>query len=161
MNTIKLADVSVAISKGSTPRGKVNYSTNEDNRFLRVTDMCDFDRIKNTELSLSNEDIKTHKIKLWPIDTVLVSIEGTIGKVAILKESMAMNQAVAGIILDDKILMPEYVMYYLKGSNAFERLIKGTIMPAIRLGDLANIEVPILGIVQQKQVINIYSFDMK
>ena len=140
---MKLVDISKKISKGSTPRGKVNYSKNEDNYFLRVTDMVDLTNVYNSEFTLSNEDINKNKMKIWPINTVLVSIEGTVGKISILKKEMSFNQAVAGIIPNEEIINPRYLMYYLRTTPVFSGILKGTIMPALRLGDLSEIEIEV------------------
>lgn len=152
---MKLADISKKISKGSTPRGKVNYSKNEDNYFLRVTDMVDLTNVYNSEFTLSDEDIKKNKMKIWPINTVLVSIEGTVGKISILKKEMSFNQAVAGIIPNEEIINPRYLMYYLRTTQVFSGILKGTIMPALRLGDLSEIEIEVPDMETQNKIVSI------
>ena len=59
----KLEDISLNISKGSTPRGKVNYSSDENNLFLRVTDLSELQHIETAEYTLSDDDIKKNKMK--------------------------------------------------------------------------------------------------
>lgn len=152
---MKLADISKKISKGSTPKGKVNYSKNEKNYFLRVTDMVDLANVYNSEFTLSDEDINNNKMKIWPINTILVSIEGTVGKISILKKEMSFNQAVAGIIPDEKIINPRYLMYYLRTTPVFSGILKGTIMPALRLGDLSEIEIEVPDMEIQKRMVSI------
>ena len=152
---MKLADISEKISKGSTPRGKVNYSKNEDNYFLRVTDMVDLANVFNSEFTLSDEDINKNKMKIWPVNTVLVSIEGTVGKISILKKEMSFNQAVAGIIPNEDIINPRYLMYYLRTTPVFSGILKGTIMPALRLGDLADIEIEVPDMETQNKMVSI------
>ena len=152
---IKLLEVSKKISKGSTPRGKVNYSKNEKNFFLRVTDMVDLADVYNSEFTLSDEDINKNKMKLWPINTVLVSIEGTVGKISILKKEMYFNQAIAGIIPNEEIINPRYLMYYLRTTPVFNSILKGTIMPALRLGDLSEIEIEVPDMNIQNKIVSI------
>ncbi len=152
---MRLADISKKISKGSTPRGKVSYSKNEDNFFLRVTDMVDLANVYNSEFTLSDEDINKNKMKIWPINTVLVSIEGTVGKISILKKEMTFNQAVAGIIPNEEIINPRYLMYYLRTTPVFSGILKGTIMPALRLGDLSEIEIEVPDMEMQNKMVSI------
>jgi type I restriction enzyme S subunit len=152
---MKLADISKKISKGSTPRGKVNYSKNENNYFLRVTDMVDLANVYNSEFTLSDEDINNNKMKIWPINTVLVSIEGTVGKISILKKEMSFNQAVAGIIPNEEIINPRYLMYYLRTTPVFSGILKGTIMPALRLEDLSEIEIEVPDMEIQNKMVSI------
>lgn len=152
---LKLSDISEKISKGSTPRGKVNYSKNENNFFLRVTDMVDLADVYDSEFTLSNEDINKNKMKIWPINTILVSIEGTVGKISILKKEMSFNQAVAGIVPNEEIINPRYLMYYLRTTPVFSSILKGTIMPALRLGDLAEIEIEVPEMSLQNKVVSI------
>lgn len=153
----RLEDISLKISKGSTPRGKVNYSSDENNFFLRVTDLNELQHIKTAEYTLSDDDIKKNKMKIWPPNTVLVSIEGTVGKVAILKKPMSFNQAIAGIIPDEGKVIPEYLMYYLRQTPTIASILKGTIMPALRLGDLSNIELDLPDLETQKKIVHILS----
>ena len=152
---MKLSEVSKKISKGSTPRGKVNYSKNEKNFFLRVTDMVDLADVYNSEFTLSDKDINKNKMKLWPINTVLVSIEGTVGKISILKKEMSFNQAVAGIVPNEEIINPRYLMYYLRTTPVFSSILKGTIMPALRLGDLSEIEIEVPDMNIQNKIVSI------
>ena len=152
---MKLEDISKKISKGSTPRGKVNYSKNEKNYFLRVTDMVDLANVYNSEFTLSDEDINKNKMKIWPINTVLVSIEGTVGKISILKKEMSFNQAVAGIIPNEEIINPRYLMYYLRTTPVFSGILKGTIMPALRLSDLSEIEIEVPDMETQNKMVSI------
>lgn len=152
---MKLIDISNKISKGSTPRGKVNYSKKENNYFLRVTDMIDLADVYNSEFTLSDEDINNNKMKMWPINTILVSIEGTVGKISILKKEMFFNQAVAGIIPNEEIINPRYLMYYLRTTPVFSSILKGTIMPALRLGDLSEIEIEVPSMNIQNKLVSI------
>ena len=152
---MKLIDISNKISKGSTPRGKVNYSKKENNYFLRVTDMIDLADVYNSEFTLSDEDINDNKMKTWPINTILVSIEGTVGKISILKKEMSFNQAVAGIIPNKEIINPRYLMYYLRTTPVFSGILKGTIMPALRLGDLSEIEIEVPSMNTQNKLVSI------
>ena len=152
---MKLIDISNKISKGSTPRGKVNYSKKENNYFLRVTDMIDLADVYNSEFTLSDEDINNNKMKMWPINTILVSIEGTVGKISILKKEMFFNQAVAGIIPNEEIINPRYLMYCLRTTPVFSSILKGTIMPALRLGDLSEIEIEVPSMNTQNKLVSI------
>lgn len=156
-NKFKLSDISVLISKGSTPRGKLKYSSTGRIGFLRVTDLNDFDRITEAEYTLTEIEVQEYKMKLWPIDTVLVSIEGTIGKVSILEKEMTFNQAIAGIICNPNKLNPLFLMYYLKATKIFEKMIKGTIMPALRLGDISNLEIKLPSLEKQNKIVKILS----
>ena len=152
---MKLSELSKKISKGSTPRKKINYSTKENNYFLRVTDMIDLADISYSELTLSQEDLNNYKIKIWPENTILISIEGTVGKISILKKAMSFNQAVAGIIPDETIINPRYLMYYLRTTPVFKGILKGTIMPALRLGDISEIEIEFPNIKIQNKIVSI------
>lgn len=152
-NIYKLSDITLKISKGSTPRGKVIYDKNEKNLFLRVSDIEDFKEIEDCEYSLSDEDFSRNKMKNWPVNTIILSIEGTIGKVAILKKELCFNQAVAGIVPNTELVDPYYLMYYLKTPNVFKNIVKGTIMPSIRLNDLSELEVVLPSLEKQKEAV--------
>ena len=111
--------------------------------------------IYSSEFTLTNEDINENKMKIWPVNTVLISIEGTVGKISILKKEMTFNQAIAGIIPNEDIINPRYLMYYLRTTPVFSEILKGTIMPALRLGDIGEIEVEVLDMKTQNKLVSI------
>ncbi|MGL4484974.1 MAG: restriction endonuclease subunit S, partial [Anaerovoracaceae bacterium] len=71
--------------------------------------------IKTSEF-LTNEAIDKHNVKVIFENTVVVSFKLTVGKVAILNEAMATNEAIAHFNTGDEKLK-EYVYFYLKTFN--------------------------------------------
>lgn len=156
MHKIKLKNLFTTISKGSTPKNIRNYGYNiNEIKFLRVSDI-DSSYIEDTEYTLPDTIIESNRMRLVPKDSIVVTIEGTIGKVAILKEAMVMNQAVAFLTdLKDGVCL-EYLMYLL--TIYFDNYIGvGSTRPSIRLNDLSNIEVNLHPLEEQRKIASVLS----
>lgn len=103
-----------------------------------------------TELGLANSSAK-----LFPINTVLVAMYGaTAGKVGILKIESTTNQAVCGILPNERYL-PEFLYYYLLSQT--EYLISqstGGAQPNISQTIIKKLRIPSVPIEIQRQIVN-------
>ena len=115
---VTLNDICLKIASGGTPStkikeyysGKINwYSTKElDDNFL-------FDSIQMiTESGLENSSAK-----LFPKDTIIIAIYAapTVGRLGILTQNSAFNQAACGLIIDETKCSKEFVFCFLKNER--------------------------------------------
>ena len=115
---VTLNDICLKIASGGTPStrikeyysGKINwYSTKElDDNFL-------FDSIQTiTEAGLENSSAK-----LFPKDTIIIAIYAapTVGRLGILTQDSAFNQAACGLIIDETKCSKEFVFCFLKNER--------------------------------------------
>jgi type I restriction enzyme, S subunit len=70
--------------------------------------------IYDTEEHISPDALRNSSAKVFPKGTVLVALYGaTVGKTAILASHAASNQAVCAVFVDDRLLDPQYLRYFL------------------------------------------------
>src|ERR1035438_4190340 len=70
--------------------------------------------IRTTEERLSEDGLHNSNAKVFPAGTPLVALYGaTTGKVALLGIEAATNQAVAAILANDRLAVPEFLVYAL------------------------------------------------
>jgi type I restriction enzyme, S subunit len=155
---IKLADASDVITKGTTPT-TMGFDFREVGiPFIRVQNLIDGTVSHNTDpLFISAE---THKIlkrsKIHPND-VLVSIAGTIGRVAIVPANapeMNCNQAVA-IMRPNAAIDRRYLLHWMSSENAMQQIARGKVTGTISnlsLSQIGALEVPLPPLDEQKRI---------
>ena len=130
--------------------------------------------ITNTTNYITEEGLNNSSAKLYPQDTVLVALYGaTAGKVSLLSFEACSNQAVCGVIPQNKI-MTTYIRYYLSSlyehfitlssgsarDNISQDTIKNTILPIPQgkiLKEFSDAVAPIISkiIANQKEMENL------
>lgn len=99
--------------------------------------------------------LKNSSAKIFPINTVLIAMYGaTAGKVGLLKTEASTNQAICGILPNDKII-PEFLYFYLRTrTDEMVRLSGGGAQPNISQAIIRNLEIPLLPIKIQEQLVS-------
>lgn len=115
---VTLNDICLKIASGGTPStrikeyysGKINwYSTKElDDNFL-------FDSIQ----TITEDGLENSSAKLFPKDTIIMAIYAapTVGRLGILTQDSAFNQAACGLIIDETKCSKEFVFCFLKNER--------------------------------------------
>ena len=117
-------------------------------------------KIKITELGLNNSSAK-----LFPPRTVLIAMYGaTAGQVGILNFECSTNQAVCGILPNEKFI-PEFLYYkFLDGKDILIKQAVGGAQPNISQLKIKNTLVPCIELAEQKQIVeklDVISNEMK
>lgn len=103
---VRISSISALVTKGTTPRGgNVAYSVNGIG-FLRAENVAGLDRLDLSKLNYIDEETHTGYLKrsILEADDLLITIAGTLGRTAIVKDEhlpLNANQAVAIIRLVD------------------------------------------------------------
>jgi len=110
--------------------------------------------IFHSEQFITYEGLRNSSAKIFPRDTVLVAMYGaTAGEVGILRFEAATNQAVCGIIPDDRLL-PDFLYLILKSNKPLLiRLAGGGAQPNISQKIIREIEVPVPPLDVQKEIV--------
>lgn len=112
-NIKKLGDV-CKTSSGGTPSKNVKEYFCGNTLWLRSGEIKKM-YLYDTEIKISDSALNNSSAKIFPINTVVIAMYGaTVGQVGILKKEMATNQAVCGIIANDKVISEIYLYYNLK-----------------------------------------------
>ncbi len=97
--------------------------------------------INETKEQITEKAISECNMKIVPKNTVVMSFKLSIGKVAILKEDMYTNEAIANFpIKDDTKLIPEYLYYSIKTLNFTntDRAVMGATLNKSKLNEIEN-----------------------
>lgn len=112
--------------------------------------------IFKSENFITQTGLENSSAKIFPINTVLVAMYGaTAGQVGILRFEAATNQAVCGILPNEKFI-PEFIYYVLLLKKA--ELISqatGNAQPNISQIKIKNTEIPIPPLPEQKRIVAI------
>lgn len=159
---VRLADISMVISKGTTPRGgKVSYIESGIG-FLRAENLIGFDKIDTSNLKFIDEETHLGYLKRSILESgdILISIAGTLGRTGIVhKEDLPLNtnQAIAFIRVCNKDLFClEYIAFML--NTAFVQKALGfkkvdMAIPNLSLNVISNILLPIPPLAEQKRIV--------
>src|SRR5690348_5709835 len=156
-STIRLGEAVDRVTKGTTPTTHGYPYTDEGVSFLRVENLQDgvIDTSKSRTFISPEADRFLKRSRLEPGD-VLISIAGTIGRVAIVREHDVpanTNQAVAIIRGASKRFEPTFLRYALE-SPLLHQMIKGDArggaMQNISLENVRNVIVPLLPLLEQR-----------
>ena len=116
MTTATLDSICARISSGGTPsRKNAEYFTSDPAGHLWVKSKELLDcSINDTEEKISEEGFKNSAAKYFPEHTVLVAMYGAnVGQLAWLRKPATVNQAISGLVVDDKKADWRFVFYSL------------------------------------------------
>ncbi len=114
---VKLGEVVVDMKDGGTPsRSKSEYFGGNVN-WAVVKDIEP--EIYNTKERLTEAGLKNSSAKVWPIDSIIISLGATIGNVGIAKVPVATKQGLSGIIVNRERILSKYLYYILVGQKEF------------------------------------------
>lgn len=155
----KLKDITIKITKGTTPTTYGYSFTNNGIPFLRVEDIDNGElKFEETKYHISEETNNFMKRSQTNQGDVLITIAGTIGRVAVVPDDspvLNMNQAVALIRLDSEVLS-EFVKLVLMSDAVKSQILKSKVtgtLTNLSLTQLGNLEIPIPSIQDQKKII--------
>ena len=169
----KIKDVAQIYSGGTPTSTNSEYYDGGDIPWINSGELNN-PIITSTTNYITEEGLNNSSAKLYPQDTVLVALYGaTAGKVSLLSFEACSNQAVCGVIPQNKI-MTTYIRYYLSSlyehfitlssgsarDNISQDTIKNTILPIPQgkiLKEFSDAVAPIISkiIANQKEMENL------
>jgi type I restriction enzyme S subunit len=127
----RLADVILDIKDGGTPSRKNPQYFGGDVYWCVVKDIKPL--IFDTAEKLTEEGLKNCSAKVWPIDSVIISLGATIGQIGIAKVPTATKQGLAGIVPNRELMTPEFLAYGLLDQKEYiQSLATGATIKEIR-----------------------------
>lgn len=150
---VKLGDVCDTTSGGTPLKSKTEYYKNGDIPWLRSGEVAQ-GFITKSELFITKNGLKNSSAKLFPTNTVLVAMYGaTAGQVGLLKFESSTNQAICGVLPNEKFI-PEFLYQILKDKkDLMVRLSGGGAQPNISQTIIKNLEIPLPPIEVQKKIV--------
>ncbi|MEX0596802.1 MAG: restriction endonuclease subunit S, partial [Candidatus Paceibacterota bacterium] len=110
--------------------------------------------IKETKYKITELGLKNSSAKIFPKNTVLVAMYGaTAGQVGILGIGSSTNQAICGIIPNEKT-NPKYLYYYLRQQTSdFLDIRTGVARPNLSQDKIKNFKIPVLSLSVQDKIV--------
>ena len=150
----KLGEVFETSSGGTPSSKKTEYYENGTISWLRSGEVnqrfINQAELKITELGLSNSSAK-----IFPKGTVLIAMYGaTVGQVGVLNFSSATNQAICGILPNEKV-ENSFLYYFLKSKKeAFIKQAIGGAQPNISQQKIKDTLIPIPPLSTQEKIVS-------
>lgn len=146
------------LQMGKTPsRHNSSYWNTGDYKWISIADLSNVGKyISETKETISESAVIESGIKIIPANTVVMSFKLSIGKTAITAEDMYSNEAIMAFH-DKKIveLLPEYIYYLFKFKDWNVGSNKAVMGKTLNKATLAEMEIEIHTIEEQKEIIKV------
>ncbi|MGZ8946500.1 MAG: restriction endonuclease subunit S [Methylococcaceae bacterium] len=164
IGTFKKIDEFAIVRTGSTPPRDNPENFIGNNNWVLTNEIEDCE-IFDSEEKLSDTAINKYSLTTYPINTILVAMYGqgkTRGRSGILKIPAAITQNCAAILVNEEIVNPYYVWYFLL--SIYEQ-IRGKDysggVPHLNLTIMKDIQVPIPDLNIQNEIVSKIESKMK
>lgn len=150
----KVGQIFDTYSGGTPLKSHKEYYENGNIPWLCSGEVCR-KYITSTEKYITQLGLDNSSAKYYPENTVVVAMYGaTAAQVGILKCRATSNQAVCGILPNDKFL-PEFVYnWFLFRQTYLASQAQGGAQPNISQIKIKNIEIPVLSLSEQQQIVD-------
>ena len=149
----KIGDVCKTYAGGTPLKTCKEYYDGGNIPWLRSGEVCR-KYIDSTELFITQKGMDNSSAKYYPINTIVVAMYGaTAAQVGILKIESTSNQAVCGILPNDRFV-PEFLFYWFTHIKDFlASQAQGGAQPNISQVKIKNLTVPIPPLSEQKEIV--------
>ncbi len=150
---VKLGDVILDMKDGGTPSRKNPEYFGGDICWCVVKDIKP--EIYDTAEKLSEFGLKNSSAKVWPTDSIIISLGATIGNIGITKVPTATKQGLSGILVDKNKVLPEFLAMILKSKKEYiKSLATGVTIREIRPSRLKELFIfPLPPLEVQKEIV--------
>lgn len=151
---VKIGNIFETTSGGTPLRSNKNYYLNGKIPWLKSGEVSKGEIYKSEEF-ITELGLKESSAKVLPANTVLVAMYGaTAGQVGLLKIESTTNQAICGILPNEKVI-PKYLYWILK--SQYKKLLYlsiGGAQPNISQNIIKNLKIPFPPIEIQQEIAN-------
>jgi type I restriction enzyme M protein len=150
---VKLGDVILDMKDGGTPSRKNPEYFGGDICWCVVKDIKP--EIYDTAEKLNEFGLKNSSAKVWPTDSIIISLGATIGNIGITKVPTATKQGLSGILVDKNKVLPEFLAMILKSKKEYiKSLATGVTIREIRPSRLKELFIfPLPPLEVQKEIV--------
>jgi len=153
----KFEKVCIKIQSGGTPLTSKKEFYVGDIPFVKIEDISAAKKyIIQTQQHISKKGLENSTAWVIPPRSLLLAIYGSLGKVAINKIPLATNQAILGIILNNKLVNTEFVYYLIKNMN-LKKYAKQSTQANLTAKIIKNLKIVLLPLHEQKKIAEILS----
>jgi restriction endonuclease S subunit len=153
-NVVKTLGEVCKFDIGGTPSRSINkYYENGNNLWASVREL-NGGYIYDTKEKLTDLGVKQSSVKLFTKDTVLFSFKLSIGKTAIVGNPLYTNEAIAGILSKNILILDNKYLYHYLTINDFSKLGSGILgNGSLNKKSLEQIKIQIPSIERQKEIV--------
>jgi type I restriction enzyme S subunit len=159
---VLLENVCKVVTKGTTPRTLGKEYSCQGIPFIRAENLQGDEIVLDEKTLFIDEETNStlSRSKIYS-DDVLISIAGTIGRVAIVPKSLPQlncNQAVAIIRLQKQFLESRFLLHWLKSTGAQAQMTGSRVTLTISnlsLGQIKKLMVPLPPISEQRRIVEL------
>lgn len=150
----KIGEVFQTFAGGTPLKQHKEYYEGGNIPWLRSGEVCQ-KYIDHTEMFITQTGLENSSAKYFPVNTVVVAMYGaTAAQVGILKIKSTSNQAVCGLLPNDKYL-PEFIYYWFVFSkDSLAAQAQGGAQPNISQVKIRNILFPLLSLPEQRRIVS-------
>ena len=150
----KLGDITDIIGGGTPERDNSSYFQG-DIPWATPTDITKLNNlwIEKTSETITRRGLENSSANYLPVGTVLMTSRASIGDTAINTVPMATNQGFANFICNEKIIINEYLAYWLPAiKQKLIQLASGTTFKEISKSTLSKVEIPLPSPPEQRYI---------
>lgn len=144
-----------AIITGNTPKTSDlnNYSSN-DICFVKPSDIKDDEIIYIDDTEFYIAEYAREKSRMLPVNSILVTCIGIIGKIAINNIECAFNQQINAIIPNTEICNPKYLAYAIQSQKKYmQDIANAPVVPILNKTQFSEIDIKICSMEEQQQIV--------
>lgn len=143
----------VEILGGATPSKSRHDYWSGDIKWASVRDMQN-DSISDTELRITKEGFSSCSTSIIPTDNIILVTRVGLGKVAVTRDNIAINQDLRGLLVGHEIAL-YFLFYWLKANASFiEASGTGATVKGVKLDFVKNFQCPVPPKKEQTRIVN-------
>lgn len=153
--SLKLEEIADIQAGGTPSRTKIEYWENGTIPWVKIGDIKG-KYVNCVSEHITPQGVKNSAAKIFKKNTILYTIFATLGEVSILNFDATTNQAIAGIVPNETVVISDYLYFYLKSIK--ESVIdagRGVAQNNINLSILRNFNIPLPPLSEQKRIAEI------
>lgn len=149
----QLSEVIVTMKDGGTPPRRNSENFGGDINWAVVKDIAP--EIFSTKETLTQKGLNNSSARVWPVDSVIISLGATIGKVGIAKVPLATKQGLSGIIVNSEKILSKFLYYLLVNEReTIQSYATGTTIKEVRPSRLmSSLNIPLPPLPEQKCIV--------
>ena len=150
---VKLGDVVIEMKDGGTPSRKHPEYFGGKIKWCVVKDIKP--EITDTKETLTELGLKHSSAKVWPKDSIIISLGASIGHVGIAKVPVATKQGLSGIVVNKKKILPKFLYYILlTKKETIQAFATGVTIKEVRPSKLKELFIfPLPPLEVQKEIV--------
>jgi type I restriction enzyme S subunit len=155
----KLGSIVVKAKMGGTPKRSVREYWDGDIPFAKIEDITSSHKyLFKTSTTITRLGLENSNAWVVPRDSLLITIYGTLGAVAVNKIELATNQAIVGIVPKKEIVDVEFLYYWYSFFQPnWNKYVKKSTQPNLTLEIIVNSIIPLPPLNEQKGIVRILS----